>query len=264
MVLRYLDKLKDARQLQLLQQAQEQQQRQQSTWRGRGSSNSSTSSTISPDTVLKPEFLIFRNLTSAVVAQVTGQCMCFCIVIDTAATARLAHLTPSHVAHVSHAATSAGAVLSHPQAASEPAYADIVSALLFNKEGQEIYLRPPSFFRIPYNQPISFAEVQELARATGQTALGYITHITSNDRQSSAAADGDGAAAENGSGGSSSSNSGSNRSGGGGDGARRLMPWVNSVVSQLSRAATVHHGLSAADQVVLREGDYVVVLAEDF
>lgn len=45
---------------------------------------------------------------------------------------------------------------------------------------------------------------------------------------------------------------------------KRMMPWAHSVIQKLSRAATVHLGLSAADQVVLKDGDWIVVLAEDF
>jgi hypothetical protein len=36
------------------------------------------------------------------------------------------------------------------------------------------------------------------------------------------------------------------------------------VIQKLSRAATVHLGLSGADQIVLKEGEMIVVLAEDF
>lgn len=130
------------------------------------------------------------------------------------------------------------------QAASEPAYAEIVTALLFDREGQEVYLRPPASFNIPLNQPISFAEIQELARIKRQTALGYISTDNHNNQWLS----GDPAS------------TGSDRKGG----ARGLIPWVHSVIQKLSRAATVHLGLSAADQVLLKDGDWLVVLAEDF
>lgn len=115
-----------------------------------------------------------------------------------------------------------------------------MTALLFDREGQEVYLRPPASFNIPLNQPISFAEIQELARIKRQTALGY---ITTDNHQSEAA-------------GASSDRKG---------GAGGLIPWViHSVIQKLSRAATVHLGLSAADQVLLKDGDWLVVLAEDF
>lgn len=141
------------------------------------------------------------------------------------------------------------------QAASETHYADVIASLLFSREGQESYLRPPASFNIPLQQPISFAEVQELARQTGQTALGY---ITTDVRQSA----GDDAAE------ATCSSSVSPLVDGGGDsrraGVQRLLPWVHSVTQKLSRAATVHLGLSATQQVVLKEGDWIVVLAEDF
>lgn len=148
------------------------------------------------------------------------------------------------------------------QAASEPAYADIVTALLFSREGQEVYLRPPASFNIPLNQPISFAEIQELARIKKQTALGY---ISTNNHSSEPDAPG---------GGTNSSSSSSSKGGGGQHGSgvssergravSRLMPWAHSVIQKLSRAACVRLGLSAADQVVLKDGDWIVVLAEDF
>lgn len=156
------------------------------------------------------------------------------------------------------------------QAASEPAYADIVSALLFSREGQEVYLRPPASFNIPLGQPISFAEVQELARGTRQTALGYI----STDRSTRGAAGKDGgggssgSSSGSGSGGTAGSSGGGNGGGhddaGGSVGVGRSLPVVHSVIQKLSRAARVHLGLSGADQVVLKEGDMIVVLAEDF
>jgi hypothetical protein len=148
------------------------------------------------------------------------------------------------------------------QAASEPAYGDIVTALLFSREGQEAYLRPPACFNIPPQQPISFAEIQELARKTGQTALGYIsTNIQSQlaagstDAAETASSDSSGVATAGEVGGRGESRKA---------GVGRLLPWAHSVAQKLSRAATVHLGLSATEQVVLRDGDYIVVLAEDF
>jgi hypothetical protein len=133
-----------------------------------------------------------------------------------------------------------------------------VTALLFSKEGQEVYLRPPASFNIPLQQPISFAEIQELARSTKQTALGYISTDTSQQATpETAAAD---AASD-------SSNTGSTtraREGEVRTSVKRMLPWAHSEIQKLSRAATVHLGLSAADQVVLKDGDWIVVLAEDF
>jgi hypothetical protein len=135
--------------------------------------------------------------------------------------------------------------------------------LLFSKEGQEVYLRPPASFNIPLQQPISFAEIQELARSTNQTALGYIsTDISQQATPDTAAAD---AASDNRSNSSGSSNTGSRtRDSEVRASVKRMLPWAHSVIQKLSRAATVHLGLSAADQVVLKDGDWIVVLAEDF
>jgi hypothetical protein len=123
-------------------------------------------------TVILPEFLVFRDVVTSVVVQVcvlrTGWERFTCC--DT----RLPCL-PDCCPRSSQP----------NQSASEPAYGDIIAALLFSAEGQEIYLQPPGAFNLPLNEPVSFAEVQELARLRGQTALGF---IHTNEVQDDAAA----------------------------------------------------------------------------
>jgi hypothetical protein len=85
--------------------------------------------------------------------------------------------------------------------------------------------------------PITFAEVAELARLTGQTALGYIDTDNSDLNSSS-------------SGGSSSSS--------------EEGPQVGGASSLASAAASVYLGLDASDSVVFTEGDWIVVLAEEY
>eukprot|EP00775_Hariotina_reticulata_P013760 gene13760-13879_t len=60
------------------------------------------------------------------------------------------------------------------QVVSEPTYSNIMKMLLFSADGEELYLRNPASFNIPYGVALSFAEVEEAVRLTGQTALGYI------------------------------------------------------------------------------------------
>ncbi|WIA33494.1 hypothetical protein OEZ86_006620 [Tetradesmus obliquus] len=137
--------------------------------------------------VVKPEFLVFRDVTSAVLAQVVA----------------------------------------------EPAYSGIIAELLFSHEGHELYLRSPASFNIPLGVPISFAEVAELARLTGQTALGYLD--TDNSDLSS-----------------SSSSSG------------EVGAQLGGASSLASAAASVYLGLDAADSIVFTAGDWIVVLAEEY
>ncbi|KAF8072886.1 Utp11 [Scenedesmus sp. PABB004] len=60
------------------------------------------------------------------------------------------------------------------QVVSDASWADITQSLLFDAKGQELYLRNPASFNLPTNgQPLSFAEVEEAVRLTGQTALGW-------------------------------------------------------------------------------------------
>lgn len=51
---------------------------------------------------------------------------------------------------------------------------------LFDPQGSEIYLKPADDF-ISLNAPLNFYTVIEAARRTGQVALGYRLHSTSND-----------------------------------------------------------------------------------
>eukprot|EP00878_Enallax_costatus_P030761 GHUV01033548.1.p1 GENE.GHUV01033548.1~~GHUV01033548.1.p1 ORF type:complete len:254 (+),score=115.16 GHUV01033548.1:109-762(+) len=60
------------------------------------------------------------------------------------------------------------------QVVSEPAYSEIMKALLFTSDGMELYLRNPASFNIPPGVPLLFAEVEEAVRLTRQTAIGYI------------------------------------------------------------------------------------------
>jgi hypothetical protein len=88
--------------------------------------------------------------------------------------------------------------------------------------------------------PVSFAEVAELARLTGQTALGYIDTDNSDFN-------------------SRSSSSSRRRSSSSEQGAQ-----VGGVFSPASAAASVYLGLDASDSVVFTEGDWIVVLAEEY
>lgn len=89
--------------------------------------------------------------------------------------------------------------------------------------------------------PIPFAEVAELARLTRQTALGYIDTDNSGTNRSDS---------------NTLSSSSSSRSGAG--------KLKGSNVTGLSAAASVRLGLSASESVVFTEGDWIVVLAEEF
>lgn len=60
------------------------------------------------------------------------------------------------------------------QVAAEPDYSIIMRELLFSNVGSEMYLRNPAALAVPLGVTVTFAEVEELARLSGQTALGYI------------------------------------------------------------------------------------------
>jgi hypothetical protein len=83
--------------------------------------------------------------------------------------------------------------------------------------------------------PITFAEVAELARLTRQTALGYID--TDNSDLSSSCSS------------STSSEEGAQ---------------VGGASSLASAAASVYLGLDPSESVVFTEGDWIVVLAEEY
>ncbi len=59
------------------------------------------------------------------------------------------------------------------QVAHEPGLAPALSELVDNSIGQEIYLRRPGRYSLDDSRAFSFAEVAELARLRGETALGY-------------------------------------------------------------------------------------------
>ncbi|GAB4818940.1 hypothetical protein N2152v2_005986 [Parachlorella kessleri] len=61
------------------------------------------------------------------------------------------------------------------QVANEPGLAPALSELIDNSIGQEIYLRRPERYSLDSGHSATFAEVVELARLRGETALGYVT-----------------------------------------------------------------------------------------
>lgn len=58
------------------------------------------------------------------------------------------------------------------QVANEPGLAPALSELIDSISGQELLLRRPACYNLESNVPHSFAEVVELARLRGETALG--------------------------------------------------------------------------------------------
>lgn len=60
------------------------------------------------------------------------------------------------------------------QVANEPGLAPALSELIDSTQGQEIYLRRPERYSLS-TQAVPFAEVAELARLRGETALGYVS-----------------------------------------------------------------------------------------
>lgn len=58
------------------------------------------------------------------------------------------------------------------QVANEPGLAPALSELIDNSTGQEIYLRRPERYSLHPEQPTTFANVVELAKLRGETALG--------------------------------------------------------------------------------------------
>eukprot|EP00891_Asterochloris_glomerata_P002795 jgi/Astpho2/2795/fgenesh1_pg.00050_%23_80_t len=67
--------------------------------------------------------------------------------------------------------------IKHPetvQVATEPDLAPLLSELVDSSDGQEIYLRRPERFGLVSEKPVSFSQVEEMARLDGETAIGYI------------------------------------------------------------------------------------------
>eukprot|EP00879_Flechtneria_rotunda_P014393 GHRR01015040.1.p1 GENE.GHRR01015040.1~~GHRR01015040.1.p1 ORF type:complete len:1094 (+),score=407.36 GHRR01015040.1:691-3972(+) len=120
------------------------------------------------------------------------------------------------------------------QVVSEPAYSDIMKALLFSSDGMEMYLRNPASFNIPTGVPISFAEVEEVVRLTKQTALGYIRGHGSGSQASSNAA------------------------------KQRSVKDLHGSSKHQQRERTAVLGPAASHMVTFGEADRIVVLAQDF
>ncbi|KAL3142871.1 hypothetical protein ABBQ38_003160 [Trebouxia sp. C0009 RCD-2024] len=60
------------------------------------------------------------------------------------------------------------------QVAAEPDLAPLLSELVDNSEGQEIYLRRPERYGLDSNKPTTFSQLSELTRWQQETAIGYI------------------------------------------------------------------------------------------
>ncbi|KAL3151949.1 hypothetical protein ABBQ32_001075 [Trebouxia sp. C0010 RCD-2024] len=60
------------------------------------------------------------------------------------------------------------------QVAAEPDLAPLLSELVDNSEGQEIYLRRPERYGLDSNKPTTFSQLSELTRWQHETAIGYI------------------------------------------------------------------------------------------
>lgn len=97
------------------------------------------------DKSLTPEFLSFRTVTSAMLAQVSESSSVSVGTLGTSASAaEHQHITGSVVLVCLCCTT---------QVVSEPFYAKILAELLYSARGQEMYLRSPESLNIPLGAP---------------------------------------------------------------------------------------------------------------